>query len=50
MGAIANGIMKYAQPLIDETDGSIEQLNKRRALAKPAGASPSCLRKIASPQ
>lgn len=28
MGAIANGIMAYAQPLIDQTDGSLEQMNR----------------------
>ena len=28
MGAIADAIMAYAQPLIDETDGSMEQLNR----------------------
>ena len=28
MGAIADGFAAYAQPLIDKTDGSMEQLNK----------------------
>lgn len=28
MGAIAEAIFAYAQPLIDETDGSLEQMNK----------------------
>ena len=28
MGAIAEAIMAYAQPLLDQTDGSEEQLNK----------------------
>jgi hypothetical protein len=28
MGAIAEAIVAYAQPLLDETDGSTEQLNK----------------------
>ena len=28
MGAIAEAIVAYAQPLIDETDGSIEELQK----------------------
>lgn len=28
MGAIADGFVAYAQPLLDETDGSYEQLNK----------------------
>ena len=32
MGAIADGIMAYGRPLIDATDGSIEQLNKAMAL------------------
>jgi hypothetical protein len=27
MGAIAAGMVAYAQPLIDQTDGSLEQLN-----------------------
>jgi hypothetical protein len=27
MGAIADGIMAYGKPLIDQTDGSMEQLN-----------------------
>ena len=27
MGAIAEGITAYAQPLFDETDGSVEQMN-----------------------
>jgi hypothetical protein len=34
MGAIAEGIMAYAQPLIDQTDGSLEQLNKALALTQ----------------
>ena len=28
MGAIAEGLVAYAQPLLDQTDGSEEQLNK----------------------
>lgn len=28
MGAIAEGIVAFAQPLIDATDGSIEQMNR----------------------
>ena len=28
MGAIAEAIVAYAQPLLDQTDGSLEQLNK----------------------
>jgi len=28
MGAMAEAIVAYAQPLVDETDGSIEQMNK----------------------
>jgi hypothetical protein len=34
MGAIAEGIVAYAQPLIDQTDGSVEQLNKAFMLAQ----------------
>jgi hypothetical protein len=34
MGAIAEGIMAYAQPLIDQTDGSLEQLNKALELTQ----------------
>jgi hypothetical protein len=34
MGAIADGIVAYAQPLLDQTDGSSEQLNKAFALPK----------------
>jgi hypothetical protein len=34
MGAIAEGIMAYAKPLIDTTDGSIEQLNKALAISQ----------------
>jgi uncharacterized protein YecA (UPF0149 family) len=34
MGAIADAIMAYAQPLIDETDGSIEELNKALAMSQ----------------
>ena len=28
MGAIAEGFVAYAQPLLDQTDGSLKQLNK----------------------
>ena len=28
MGALADGFVAFAQPLLDQTDGSIEQLNK----------------------
>jgi hypothetical protein len=28
MGAIAEGLVAYAQPLLDQTDGSEGQLNK----------------------
>src|SRR3954452_7543232 len=28
MGALAEGLVAYAQPLLDETDGSLEQMNK----------------------
>jgi hypothetical protein len=34
MGAIAEGIVAFAQPLIDQTDGSHEQLNKAFALSQ----------------
>ena len=34
MGAIANAIMAYAQPLLDTTDGSIEQMNKALELSQ----------------
>lgn len=34
MGAIADGIMAYTQPLLDQTDGSVEQLNKALAIGQ----------------
>ena len=34
MGAIAESIMAYAQPLLDETDGSIKQMNNALALGQ----------------
>ena len=34
MGAIADAILAYAQPLIDQTDGSTDQLNRALALAQ----------------
>jgi hypothetical protein len=34
MGAIAEAIVSYAQPLIDETDGSLEQMNKAMAISQ----------------
>ena len=34
MGAIAESITAYAQPLLDGTDGSIEQMNRALALAQ----------------
>lgn len=34
MGAIAEGIMAYAQPLLDQTDGSVEQMNKALAISQ----------------
>ncbi|CAN5450840.1 hypothetical protein BH10PLA2_BH10PLA2_03740 [soil metagenome] len=34
MGAIADGIVAYAQPLIDTTDGSIEQVNKALTISQ----------------
>lgn len=33
MGAISEAIMTYAQPLLDETDGSIEQMNRALSLS-----------------
>ena len=34
MGAIAEGFVAYAQPLLDQTDGSEEQLNKAFAIGQ----------------
>lgn len=34
MGAIADAIAAYAQPLIDSTDGSIEQVNKALGISQ----------------
>ena len=34
MGAIAEALVAYAQPLLDETDGSEEQLNKAFAISQ----------------
>ena len=34
MGAIADAIMTYAQPLLDQTNGTAEQLNKALSLAQ----------------
>jgi hypothetical protein len=34
MGAIAEALVAYAQPLMDQTDGSEEQLNKAFALTQ----------------
>ena len=34
MGASAEGIVAYAQPLIDQTDGSLQQLEKAMALSQ----------------
>ena len=34
MGALADGIVAYVQPLIDQTDGSEEQLNKALSLGQ----------------
>ncbi len=34
MGAIAEAIVAYAQPLIDQTDGSLEQMEKALALSQ----------------
>ena len=34
MGIMAKSIMEYAQPLLDKTDGSIEDMNKALSLAQ----------------
>jgi hypothetical protein len=34
MGALADGFVAYAQPLLDQTDGSEEQLNKVFAISQ----------------
>jgi len=34
MGAIAEAFTAYAQPLLDQTDGSLEQLNKAFAISQ----------------
>jgi len=34
MGAIAEGLVAFAQPLLDQTDGSLEQLNKAFAMGQ----------------
>jgi hypothetical protein len=34
MGVIADGILAYAQPLIDQTDGSTEDLNRAFAISQ----------------
>ncbi len=34
MGAIADGFAAYAQPLLDETDGSLEQVKKAFAISQ----------------
>jgi uncharacterized protein YecA (UPF0149 family) len=34
MGAIADAVANYAQPLLDQTDGSLEQVKKAFALAQ----------------
>jgi uncharacterized protein YecA (UPF0149 family) len=34
MGAIADAFVAYAQPLLDQTDGSIEQMNKAFAIGQ----------------
>ena len=34
MGAIAESIVAYAQPLLDETDGSIESMNEAFAISQ----------------
>ena len=34
MGAIADSIMAYTQPLLDDSDGSVEQINKALSLGQ----------------
>jgi uncharacterized protein YecA (UPF0149 family) len=34
MGAIAEGFAAFAQPLLDQTDGSLEQMNKAFAISQ----------------
>ena len=34
MGAIAEAIVAYAEPLLDQTDGSMEQLNKALTISQ----------------
>ena len=34
MGVIAEGVVAYAQPLLDQTDGSEEQLNKAMSISQ----------------
>jgi uncharacterized protein YecA (UPF0149 family) len=34
MGAIADAFVAYAQPLLDQTDGSLEQMNKAFAISQ----------------
>jgi hypothetical protein len=34
MGAIAEAIVAYAQPLLDQTDGSLEQMNKAMSISQ----------------
>lgn len=34
MGAIAEAIVAYAQPLLDDTDGSVEEMNKAFSMAQ----------------
>lgn len=34
MGAIADGIVAYAKPLLESTDGSLEQMNKALGVAQ----------------
>jgi uncharacterized protein YecA (UPF0149 family) len=34
LGILAESMMKYAQPLIDDTDGSVEELDKALSIAR----------------
>ena len=44
MGAIAEAIAAYAQPLFDQTDGSIDKMNRAMAVAQMCWNLASCQR------
>ncbi len=35
MGALAEGLVAYARPLLDQTDGSVEQMDKAFSMSTP---------------